>query len=101
MEILPRGKAANPLVGFLKENTAMVIAFAAAAVTTVFVPIDRAYLGYIDFKTLTCLFCVLAVVCALKDIRFFTCLRGRSFTIFEMRVYAFSLWSISRFSVPC
>ena len=71
MEILPRGKAANPLVGFLKENTVMVIAFAAAAVTTVFVPIDRAYLGYIDFKTLTCLFCVLAVVCALKDIRFF------------------------------
>ena len=71
MEILPRGKAANPLVGFLKENTVMVIAFAAAAVTTIFVPIDRAYLGYIDFKTLTCLFCVLAVVCALKDIRFF------------------------------
>ena len=49
----------------------MVIAFAAALITTVFVPVDKEYLGYFDLKTLTCLFCVLAVVCALKNIRFF------------------------------
>ena len=49
----------------------MVIAFAAALITTIFVPVDKEYLGYFDLKTLTCLFCVLAVVCALKNIRFF------------------------------
>lgn len=49
----------------------MVIAMLAAAITCIFVPIDRDYLGYFDLKTLSCLFCVLAVVCALKNIHFF------------------------------
>ena len=40
-------------------------------VTMFFVPVDKEYLGYFDFKTLTCLFCVLAVVCALKNVNFF------------------------------
>ena len=56
---------------FIKKNTVMVIALCAALITAVIVPPDRAYLDYFDFKTLTCLFCVLAVVCALKNIRFF------------------------------
>lgn len=56
---------------FIKKNIVMVIAFVAAAVTSIFVPIDKEYLGYFDFKTLSCLFCVLAVVCALKNINFF------------------------------
>ena len=49
----------------------MVVALCAAIVTAFFVPPDGAYLDYFDVKTLTCLFCVLAVVCALKNIRFF------------------------------
>ena len=49
----------------------MLIALAAAVVTSLIVPPDKEYLGYFDLKTLTCLFCVLAVVCALKNIRFF------------------------------
>lgn len=49
----------------------MVIAFCAAWITVFFVPIDKEYFGYFDYKTLTCLFCVLAVVCALKNIHFF------------------------------
>lgn len=40
-------------------------------VTSFIVPVDSTYLGYFDLKTLTCLFCVLAVVCALKNINFF------------------------------
>ena len=59
------------LLAFLKANTVMMVAFTAALVTMVIVPVDSAYLGYFDFKTLSCLFCVLAVVCALKNIRFF------------------------------
>ncbi len=56
---------------FVKKNTVMVVAFMAALITTFIIPIDKAYLSYFDFKTLTCLFCVLAVVCALKNINFF------------------------------
>ena len=59
------------VVRFVKTNAVMLIALAAALVTTLIVPVDEAYLGYFDFKTLTCLFSVLAVVCALKNIRFF------------------------------
>ena len=59
------------VTAFIKKNVVMVVALAAAFITQFFVPIDREYLGYFDFKTLTCLFSVLAVVCALKDINFF------------------------------
>ena len=59
------------IVNFIRKNTVAFIAFFAAAVTCFLVPVDREYLGYLDFKTLTCLFCVLAVVCALKNIHFF------------------------------
>ena len=56
---------------FVKKNIVMVIAFFAALSTSFIVPIDAEYIGYFDFKTLTCLFCVLAVVCAFKNINFF------------------------------
>lgn len=56
---------------FVKQNPVMCVALLAAAATACFVPPDREYLGYFDFRTLTCLFCVLAVVCALKNIQFF------------------------------
>ena len=49
----------------------MCVALLAAVITAFIVPPDKEYLGYFDFKTLTCLFCVLAVVCALKNINFF------------------------------
>ena len=56
---------------FLRQNVVMLVALAAAVVTCFIVPPDKAYLDYFDIKTLTCLFCVLAVVCALKNIQFF------------------------------
>lgn len=56
---------------FVAKNAVMFIALAAAITTSIFVPVDQKYLGYFDFKTLSCLFCVLAVVCALKNINFF------------------------------
>lgn len=60
------------IASFVKKNAVMVIAFAAAAVSAVFVPPDAEYLGYFDWKTLCCLFSMLAVVCALRNIKFFT-----------------------------
>lgn len=59
------------IIEFLKKNVVMTVAFCAAAITSVIVPVDSEYLGYFDLKTLTCLFTVLAVVCALKNINFF------------------------------
>lgn len=59
------------VLSFIKKNIVMCIAFFAAFITSFIVPIDKSYLGYFDVKTLTCLFCVLAVVCALKNINFF------------------------------
>ena len=56
---------------FVKKNTVLCVALVAAAITSVIVPPDIEYLGYFDVKTLTCLFCVLAVVGALKNISFF------------------------------
>ena len=55
----------------MKANAVVTIAAFAALVTSFIIPPDREYLDYFDFKTLTCLFCVLAVVCALRNIRFF------------------------------
>ena len=63
--------------GFVKKNVVMVVAMAAAAITCILVPPDAAYLDYFDLKTLSCLFCVLAVVCALKNINFFYMLAKR------------------------
>ena len=59
------------LQNFIKNNMVMCIAALAALVTAFLIPPDAAYLGYFDFKTLSCLFCVLAVVCAFKNINFF------------------------------
>ncbi len=61
----------KPVLDFFRKNTVMTVALVAAMITSIAVPIDRQYIEYFDFKTLTCLFCVLAVVCALKNIHFF------------------------------
>ena len=71
------------MLPFVKKNAVMCIAFLAALITTIFVPIDKAYLGYFDYKTLTCLFCVLAVVCALKNINFFYILAKKVVQLFK------------------
>ena len=59
------------IINFFKKNTILCIAIVAALITMFIVPPDAQYLGYFDYKTLTCLFCVLAVVCAFKNINFF------------------------------
>ncbi|MBO5869707.1 MAG: citrate transporter, partial [Clostridia bacterium] len=68
---------------FIKKNTVMVIALCAAIITAFAVPPDKEYLSYFDFKTLTCLFCVLAVVCALKNISFFYIIAKKIVQLFK------------------
>lgn len=79
----PHTKHNHSLLSFAKKNTVVIIAFFAAVITSIFIPIDKSYLGYFDFKTLTCLFCVLAVVCALKDINFFYMLARKVVVTFK------------------
>lgn len=79
------------LLNFVKKNVVLTVAVIAAMITSLIVPPDKEYLGYIDVKTLTCLFCVLAVVCALKNINFFYILARRivrSFKNVRMSVLA-------------
>ena len=71
------------ILGFAKKNVVMLVAMIAAAITCFLVPPDRAYLDYFDVKTLTCLFCVLAVVCALKNINFFYMLAKKIVRLFR------------------
>ncbi len=61
----------------------MIIAGLLALITVFFVPIDKSYIGYFDFKTLACLFSVLAVVCALREIKFFYILARRTIRTFK------------------
>ena len=76
-------EAKTPTISFeralslLKKNAVLAIAFCAAAVSALLVPPDGEYLHYFDVKTLCCLFGTLAVVCALKNIHFFSILAGR------------------------
>ena len=62
------------LLHWIKRNVVLCVAIAAAIITSLIVPPDSAYADYFDWKTLTCLFCTLAVICALKNIKFFTIL---------------------------
>lgn len=68
---------------FVKKNAVMLIAFMAAAVTSFIIVPDSKYALYFDCKTLACLFCVLSVVCALKNINFFYMLARRIVICFK------------------
>ena len=67
----------SKIKSWCRANAMLVISLLAAIVTAFFVPPDRDYLGYYDLKTLACLFCVLAVVGALRDLHIFSALSQR------------------------
>lgn len=57
---------------WVRKNAVCCIAVVLAALSCLLIPPDAQYASYFDWKTLTCLFCTLAVACALKNIYFFT-----------------------------
>ncbi len=69
--------------GFAKKNIVMLIALLSAVITCFIVPPDENYLGYFDFNTLSCLFAVLAIVCALKNVNFFYFLAEKTVKLFK------------------
>jgi len=56
---------------FLKKEILLIIAVSGAVITSFFVPFDRSYLSYIDWKTIFSLFAMMAVIAAFKNIRVF------------------------------
>ncbi len=64
-------KIKNKIVGFVKKEVVLSIAFVCMIVTIFFVPIDKKYLDYFEVKTLIALFCMLAVVAGLKNTNVF------------------------------
>ncbi|MGM9642089.1 MAG: SLC13 family permease [Eubacteriales bacterium] len=88
----------NPLIRFFLKNPIVCIAFLAAIVTCFFVPPDQEYFGYFDWKTLSCLFCTLAVVTAFKQIRFFEFVAHKIVVCFRnVRNVTFALVAITYF----
>lgn len=65
------------LLRWCKKNTVFCVAALAATLTCIFIPPDAEYYDYFDWKTLACLFLTLAVVCALRNIKFFTIVARR------------------------
>ena len=84
--------------GILKSRIVLIAALVAAAVTCFFVPPDGGYADYFDLDTLSCLFCTLAVVSALKRRRFFEWLAVKIVTAFgNMRRVTFALVFVTYF----
>ena len=74
-------KCGAAIAQFARTNTVLCIASVLAIISCFIVKPDAEYLGYFDLKTLTCLFSTLAVICALKNIKFFTIVARKIVTI--------------------
>ena len=59
---------------FIQREPVLIISVLAAAVSCVFVPLDGAYIGYIDFRTLALLYALMTVVAGLRKAGVFTAL---------------------------
>ena len=59
-------------IEFFKKEAVLSIAMVLALVSSVVILPDREYLGYIDFRTLGILFCLMAVMAGLQKIGLFT-----------------------------
>lgn len=62
----------SKLLGFIKNNIVFVIAALAAVVTTLLNSVSfETLINYIDYKTIICLFCIMGVIEACKNIKLF------------------------------
>ena len=82
------------IIAFARTNVVMLIAASLALITAFIVPPDKEYIEYFDFKTLTCLFTVLAVVCALRNVRFFYTLAEKNWPLIGLEAMGMNLEDI-------
>ena len=62
----------SSILRFARREPVLLVAALAAAVSCCFVPPDRAYLDYVDFRTLALLYALMLVVAGLRDAGAFT-----------------------------
>ena len=62
---------------FIKKEPVLIISALCAAATMFFIPPDKEYLGYIDFRVLCLLFCLMAVVAGFRSVGIFNALTYR------------------------
>lgn len=65
------------LIKFAKNETVLSIAVILAVLSAVFVPVDRQYLQYVDFRTLALLFCLMTVIAGVRRRGVFSVIAGR------------------------
>ncbi len=75
----------NKIWRFAKREVVLSIATVCMLVTIFFVPIDKEYLGYFEYKTLVALFCMLAVVAGLKSTNVFELVSKKLIGLFRTR----------------
>ena len=65
------------LIAFIRKDTVLSVAAVLAVLSMPVIPPDRAYIGYIDFRTLGLLFCLMTISSGVRRTGFFTYLAGR------------------------
>lgn len=75
----------DKILNFIKKEIVLSIAIVAMIVTMFFVPIDKEYLGYFEYKTLVALFCMLVVVAGLKNTNVFELVSKKLISLFKTR----------------
>lgn len=73
------------ILKFVKSEIVLSIAIILTLITCLCVPIDKEYIGYFDFNTLSCLFCMLAVVAGLKSTNAFEVISRKLIGLFHTR----------------
>ncbi len=79
----PFNRLLHKVAAFCKKNVVLLVATVVAAISCIFVPPDAAYADYFDWKTLVSLFCMLAVIAALRNIMFFRILARNIIKVFK------------------
>lgn len=86
IEIMERiVKIRDAIISFAKREVVLSIAFVAMIITCFFVPPDRQYFEYFEYKTLIALFCMLAVVAGLKNTNVFELISRKLIGLFRTR----------------
>lgn len=75
----------SKIIAFVKKEVVLSIAIICTIITMFFVPADKEYMGYFDYKTLASLFCMLAVVAGLKNTNAFELISKKLIGLFHTR----------------
>lgn len=87
------------ITDFLKKEIVFTVALILAIISTFFVPINRSYISYIDFRTLALLLALMYIVQGLIDCHFFDLLVCRiTASVKNRRMLAFIMISVCYFS---